>query len=94
MQTWEAITSRRNVRYFAGRPIPAADLDQILEAGRRWPCARAARPRSCPPRTGACRPTAGPTRAARQREQLPGHAQGPPEEGYLLIDSHIAVIAA
>src|ERR1700746_1326917 len=37
MQTWEAITSRRNVRVFADRPIPAADLDQILEAGRRSP---------------------------------------------------------
>src|SRR5580698_9884403 len=37
MQTWEAITSRRNVRSFAGRPIPMADLDQILEAGRRSP---------------------------------------------------------
>src|SRR5713226_5274311 len=37
MQTWEAITSRRNVRSFDGRPIPAADLDRILEAGRRSP---------------------------------------------------------
>jgi nitroreductase len=37
MQTWEAITSRRNVRSFDGRPIPAVDLDQILEAGRRSP---------------------------------------------------------
>ena len=37
MQTWEAITSRRNVRVFADRPIAAADLDQILEAGRRSP---------------------------------------------------------
>ena len=37
MQTWEAITSRRNVRSFADRPIPSADLDQILEAGRRSP---------------------------------------------------------
>jgi nitroreductase len=37
MLTWEAITSRRNVRSFADRPIPAADLDQILEAGRRSP---------------------------------------------------------
>jgi nitroreductase len=37
MQTWEAITSRRNVRLFADRPIPAAELDQILEAGRRSP---------------------------------------------------------
>ncbi len=37
METWEAIESRRNVRSFADRPIPAADLDQILEAGRRSP---------------------------------------------------------
>ena len=37
MQTWEAITSRRNVRSFADRPIRAEDLDQILEAGRRSP---------------------------------------------------------
>ena len=37
MQTWDAITSRRNVRSFDGRPIAAADLDQILEAGRRSP---------------------------------------------------------
>ena len=37
MQTWEAITSRRNVRAFDGRPVPPADLDQILEAGRRSP---------------------------------------------------------
>jgi nitroreductase len=37
MQTWEAITSRRNVRSFASRPIPPAELDQILEAGRRAP---------------------------------------------------------
>jgi nitroreductase len=37
MQTWEAITSRRNVRSFADRPVPAADLDRILEAGRRAP---------------------------------------------------------
>ena len=37
MQTWDAITARRNVRAFADRPIPAADLDRILEAGRRAP---------------------------------------------------------
>jgi nitroreductase len=37
MQTWEAITYRRTVRSFAGRPIPPADLDQILEEGRRSP---------------------------------------------------------
>jgi nitroreductase len=37
MQTWDAITSRRNVRTFQPRPIPPADLDRILEAGRRSP---------------------------------------------------------
>jgi nitroreductase len=37
MQTWEAIESRRNVRSFSDLPIPAKDLDQILEAGRRSP---------------------------------------------------------
>jgi len=37
MQTWEAITSRRNVRSFDGRPIAATDLDRILEAGRQAP---------------------------------------------------------
>src|ERR1700735_2053404 len=37
MQTWDAITSRRNVRSFADRPVPAEHLDQILEAGRRSP---------------------------------------------------------
>jgi nitroreductase len=37
MQTWDAITARRNVRSFADRPIPAADLNRILEAGRRSP---------------------------------------------------------
>src|SRR6202042_468362 len=37
MQTWDAITPRRNPRSFADPPIPAADLDQILEAGRRSP---------------------------------------------------------
>jgi len=37
METWQAITSRRNVRSFADRPVPASDLDQILEAGRRSP---------------------------------------------------------
>ena len=37
METWDAITSRRNVRSFTDQPIPAADLDRILEAGRRSP---------------------------------------------------------
>ena len=37
MQTWDAITSRRNVRSFSGQPVSPADLDQILEAARRAP---------------------------------------------------------
>jgi nitroreductase len=40
METWEALTSRRNVRQFAPRAIPDADLDRILEAGRRAPSSR------------------------------------------------------
>ena len=39
MTVWDAIRSRRDVRAFDGRPIPLADLDQILEAGRRSPSA-------------------------------------------------------
>ena len=34
MTVWDAIRSRRDVREYQQRPIPAADLDQILEAGR------------------------------------------------------------
>lgn len=37
METREAIAARRNVRSFQGRTIPAAELDWILEAGRRSP---------------------------------------------------------
>jgi nitroreductase len=37
METWQAITSRRNVRSFTDQPILEADLEQILEAGRRSP---------------------------------------------------------
>ena len=40
METWDAITSRRNVREYAERPIPQDDLDRILEAGRRTPSSR------------------------------------------------------
>jgi nitroreductase len=40
METWEAITSRRNVRQFAPRPLPSEDLNRILEAGRRAPSSR------------------------------------------------------
>ena len=37
METWDAVTSRRNVRNYSEQPIPAEDLDRILEAGRRTP---------------------------------------------------------
>jgi nitroreductase len=40
VETWDAIRARRNVREFEDRAIPPADLDQILEAGRRSPSAR------------------------------------------------------
>jgi nitroreductase len=40
METWDAITARRNVREFDGRPLAGADLDRILEAGRRAPSSR------------------------------------------------------
>ncbi len=39
METWDAITSRRNVRSYTDVPIPADALDLILEAGRRTPSA-------------------------------------------------------
>jgi nitroreductase len=37
METWDAIRARRNVRRYADRPISNADLERILEAGRRTP---------------------------------------------------------
>ena len=39
METWDAITSRRNVRNYTDQSIDDADLDRILEAGRRSPSA-------------------------------------------------------
>ena len=40
METWDAFTSRRNVRSFEDRPLRTEDLDRILEAGRRAPSSR------------------------------------------------------
>jgi nitroreductase len=40
METWDAITSRRNVRRFADRSLPDEALERILEAGRRSPSSR------------------------------------------------------
>jgi nitroreductase len=44
MSVWAAITSRRNVREFADRPISAEQLDQVLEAGRRSPSSQNSQP--------------------------------------------------
>ncbi len=44
METWAAITARRNVRTFADRAIPSGDLDRILEAARRTPSSRNSQP--------------------------------------------------
>jgi len=40
VETWDAICARRDVRDHADRAIPEADLDLILEAGRRTPSSR------------------------------------------------------
>ena len=39
MDTWEAIRARRNVRSFQPKPIPAGDLDRVVEAAWRSPSA-------------------------------------------------------
>jgi nitroreductase len=44
VETWDAITSRRNVRAYADRPIPDEQLDRILEAGRRSPSSKNTQP--------------------------------------------------
>jgi nitroreductase len=44
MQTWEAITARRNVRSYTSQPVAAEHLDQILEAARRAPSSRNSQP--------------------------------------------------
>lgn len=44
MDTWQAITSRRNVREFSDVAVKPGDLDRILEAGRRSPSARNRQP--------------------------------------------------
>ena len=39
METWDAITSRRNVRSYSKGEIATEDIDRILEAARRAPSA-------------------------------------------------------
>ncbi|MDP3983524.1 MAG: nitroreductase family protein [Acidimicrobiia bacterium] len=40
METWDARTSRRNVREFSDHVLGETDLERILEAGRRTPSSR------------------------------------------------------
>jgi nitroreductase len=40
METWDAISSRRNVRDYTDEPLPSAALERILEAGWRAPSSR------------------------------------------------------
>jgi len=44
VEAWDAIRARRNVRSYEDRPIPAGDLDRILEAARRAPSSMNAQP--------------------------------------------------
>ena len=44
METWDAIRARRNVRLYQDQPLPAPDLEQVLEAGRRAPSASNGQP--------------------------------------------------
>jgi nitroreductase len=44
METWDALTARRNVREFEDRAIPEDQLDRILEAARRSPSSRNGQP--------------------------------------------------
>jgi nitroreductase len=44
METWNAITSRRQVRSFTDDLIPVEDLSRILEAARRAPSSRNGQP--------------------------------------------------
>jgi nitroreductase len=44
METWDAITARRNVRDFKDQPLPADALERILEAAWRAPSARNVQP--------------------------------------------------
>lgn len=40
METWDAITARRNVRSFSERAVAEKDLERILEAGWRAPSSK------------------------------------------------------
>ena len=44
MQTWDALTSRRNVRDYSDEPVRPEQLDRILEAARRTPSSQNTQP--------------------------------------------------
>ena len=79
METWDAIRTRRNVREFDDRPIPAEDLDRIVAAAalapssmneQRWAfvvCREKDRPRGALAR-GRLR---GSRRGGRRRDRVP-----------------------
>jgi nitroreductase len=94
METWDAICARRNVRLYEDRPIADADLDRILEAGRRAPSASNRQPWDFVVTTerGTLAALATVWQGARH---LPGAAavivmtlRQPDEERYLLIDQY------
>jgi hypothetical protein len=35
METWDTIRARRNVRHYTDQPVGRADLERILDAGRK-----------------------------------------------------------
>ena len=40
METWDAISARRNIRQYRPQPVPEDDLNRIAEAGWRAPSAK------------------------------------------------------
>ncbi|GFG50082.1 nitroreductase [Mycolicibacterium agri] len=44
MEVWDAIRARRNVRSYRPEPVADADLERIVEAGRRSPSAKNRQP--------------------------------------------------
>ncbi len=94
METWDAIRARRNVRVYTDRPIAQADLERILEAGRRAPSASNRQPWDFVVTTdrGQLEALATVWRGARH---LPGAAAAivltlkePEEERYRLMDQY------
>ena len=54
METWDAITARRATREYDDTPLAEADLERILEAGRRAPSASNNQRMGFRPNPGSC----------------------------------------